>query len=251
MNNTRASKFEGLLIKSFRWLWKSAPVHLARAITPLIRLLPKITHDQIWYFLAYDACRGLRITTTRSALLLPGLGLYPKNLNKISLRPPLWWALASYQGCEGEKIYSWAQQAGVPLNGRHCGYDFITASIFAKNRQAFKWGIDQGLPVDGPEEGGEDPDKTYKCVTNIESDLRTPLWHAVNLTSVSDPWWVEKLIQAGARWEYKGQGRTSAAQLDQERNLGWSQWWKRRELTKLASQQNKQNQSCQVNLPLM
>ena len=251
MRYQRASKFEGLLIKSFRWLWKSAPIHLALALTPFMRLLPTSIHERVWYFLAYDACRGLSITTSRAVLLLPRLGLYPKSLNNISSRPPLWWALASYQGCDGEQIYSWAQQAGVHLGGGHCGYDFITASIFAKNRQAFKWGISQGLPVDGPEEEGEDSSKTYRCVSSVESDLRTPLWHAVNLTSVSDPWWVEKLIQAGARWEYKGQGRASAAQLDQERNLGWSQWWKRRELSKLASQQIKQNQVSQVNLPLM
>lgn len=237
-----------------RWLWVNSPVGVARLLASGLVFLPPSVRGRAWHVLAYDACRGFKMSSSRAVKLLPSLGPYPKDLTQNPPYPQLWWALASTQGQDRQGIYQWASQAGVPLSGRHCGYDFLSASIMAKNRQSFEWGIAQGLPPDGPSEQDEveETDVWKSCsMSKIESDLRTPLWHAVNLTTIDDPWWVETLLQAGARWDYAGQGKVSAAQLDRQRNLGWSQWWKKRELTKLASRQQHSPKKDQQVLPMM
>ena len=42
---------------------------------------------------------------------------------------------------------------------------------------------------------------------------------------------VDTLLAAGARWDYAGQGGASAADLDRDRAIGWSAWWRKNRLT--------------------
>lgn len=230
-------------LKILMWAWCSAPLGLAVGLTHLFRLLPNQDRSKIWYTLAYKACRGQGIPLDRALRLLYALGEYPKGLDSLEPKagyPPLWWALASRVGQDPDNaLYTWAQQAGVNIRGRHSGYDFLSAAIIARNRPAFIWGLSQGLPPDGYY---EDPAQIrvlsggYPSASEIESDLRSPLWHAVHSTSVDDPWWVETLVRAGARWEYPGPGGVSAAELDRDLNLGWNKWWTRKRLTDQVSE---------------
>jgi hypothetical protein len=94
--------------------------------------------------------------------------------------------------------------------------------------------LENGLPPNGSEDEEEAPIFGTTIGSPILSDLRTPLWHAVDSSTLADPWWIQSLIAAGAGWEYRGRGGVSAAELDRDRNIGWSSWWKKEKLETVA-----------------
>lgn len=217
------------------WVWGVLPGVLA---TRMVRWTSRSSAwSRIWYCLAYSALRG-SYSIPRARQLLEALGPPPdpQALRPQSSRPPLWWALASHgadtsgsQAPDLAPLFEWWKTRNLDLSGRFLGYDFLIASLRAGNRQAFSWGLAQDLPPDGC--ALADPDEPrLLCVSPIESDLRTPLWHAVHSSTLADSWWIDQLIAAGARWDYAGGGGVSAADLDRELAIGWSAWWKKKKL---------------------
>lgn len=216
------------------WEWGSVPGSLA---TWFFRWTSRPTDwTRIWYCLAFSALRGsFPVPVARRLLDALGPVPGPEALRPQASRPPLWWALASngatacgQRVSDIEPLLNWWKSQALNLSGRFLGYDFLIASLRAGNRQAFAWGLSQGLPPDGCEL--PDPDEPrFVRADPIESDLRTPLWHAVESSTLADSWWIDQLIAAGARWDYAG-GGISAAELDRELAIGWSAWWKKKKL---------------------
>ena len=190
--------------------------------------------SRIWYCLSFSALRGaIPLSAAERTLTCLGPCLSTGAHQPQSSSPPLWWALASRQDSSQSDLsplLKWFASQEIALSGRFVGYDFLIASLRAGNRQAFAWGLSCGLPPDGCEVLDEEETSALRY-SPIQSDLRTPLWHAVDSSTLSDPWWVDTLLAAGARWDYAGQGGASAADLDRDRAIGWSAWWRKNRLT--------------------
>lgn len=225
-----------LRLRFIRWLW-ARNVPLAALSTHLCRFSSsRSIWDEVWYCLASTALRGT-YSVPVSSRMLHAIGRCP---GENASRPrgvcaPLWWFLAcrTSVSLSGEQditpLLSWWDRQHLGLLGRYMGHDFLIACLNFRNKQAFVWGLARGLPPDGCDSIDKKDPRGFH-VSRLQSDLHTPLWHAVQSLSLQETWWVEQLLSAGARWDFAGRGGESAAQRAQIDARGWSNWWTRKTL---------------------